>query len=608
MAEFRFILDPDGANTEISTPKNWDDQSVKIVRDDTIKGLFVEYVTEVEFYDDGYTEISSLLSPCGSVDIRIDIKTTQTEHWKTFFDGIIYFEDVRVNDTECTIKTRIESNTLQNIIQRNKDIQVRLDSVTTLNNNEITSIEKTCDFIDASDGSNDAQNVVAYSVDDVLQFVLSYITDNGVTLSSGFFKSDTNGVQIQTIEFDAALVTGNTITIEYIASNYLAIPTPSIVGFNTSNSQTLEDIAADLQVVNAPGYDKLHDSLNGGEFRFAQCKSNGTDTITCYSFVDITINSVTVTGGASQANATITETQARSFGMRDLALTNGYQLSGSSTNIYPKMSFAQIFTELNKCFNITFRMSGTTVVIERMEDEFGSASVATLNYVDQMKWQFDNSFVWSSISLGSGGRDVDLIENNLLQKPVEYGFGGGEACGAGGLNLQNEWITDAFIVDNVSSQTGTSLDADDSYNEDQIYLFEVANGTVSSMTEKVYEVKENFATGNPLFQPNNIFLINILKLEYNLFRIYQEDIVLADIFDVGILNTYAVYDNTSGTRINKAYNFQHPITFDQFDAIRDSLIGKILFSETNSAHTEGWIKEMEYSVRGGLTEFQLYTE
>lgn len=101
----------------------------------------------------------------------------------------------------------------------------------------------------------------------------------------------TRVAQVQTIVFSANIVTGNSIAATIDGVALTATP------FNTSNAQTLTDLATKIQA--EPGV--------------STAVSNGTDTITVTAQnagVPVTIAGVLVTGGASQATATIATTTA----------------------------------------------------------------------------------------------------------------------------------------------------------------------------------------------------------------------------------------------------------------------------------------------------------
>ena len=97
--------------------------------------------------------------------------------------------------------------------------------------------------------------------------------------------------QTYTLVFDASLVTGN--QIDGLIDNVAITP----VGFNTDNATTLSDLA--LVIANSNP-------------NILSAVSNGTDTINITSVLDqsVTVSNFLVTGGASQAGITATETDA----------------------------------------------------------------------------------------------------------------------------------------------------------------------------------------------------------------------------------------------------------------------------------------------------------
>lgn len=104
----------------------------------------------------------------------------------------------------------------------------------------------------------------------------------------------TRVAQVQTLTFSGAVVTGNTIS-SFTVSFGGKLETITATPFNTSNAQTLTDLAAKLQATAA----------------LATASSNGTDVITCTSAkagVSFSISQPTISGGASQATIAIATT------------------------------------------------------------------------------------------------------------------------------------------------------------------------------------------------------------------------------------------------------------------------------------------------------------
>jgi len=110
-----------------------------------------------------------------------------------------------------------------------------------------------------------------------------------VTAGSNAYLVYKKNDQVQTLVFSADIITGNTVTGTV---NGVAISQ----AFNTTNAQTLTDLAADIAAVDG----------------VASASSNGTDTITVTADVDteVEIEDMLITGGASQATIAVTQTQA----------------------------------------------------------------------------------------------------------------------------------------------------------------------------------------------------------------------------------------------------------------------------------------------------------
>jgi len=113
--------------------------------------------------------------------------------------------------------------------------------------------------------------------------------EDPVTPDSDVFVRFTAKPQIQEIVFDAPLVTGNLIDGEINGEAITQVP------FNTNNDTTVDDLATEIQ----------------SNVNVETAVRSGTDTVVVTSVQDVvvTLTNYVVTGGASQAVATVSETQ-----------------------------------------------------------------------------------------------------------------------------------------------------------------------------------------------------------------------------------------------------------------------------------------------------------
>lgn len=114
--------------------------------------------------------------------------------------------------------------------------------------------------------------------------------EDAVTPASDVFVRFQGRQQIQTIVFDAALITGNLVDGDVNGIPITQVP------FDTDNATTLTNLAAEIQL----------------QPEVATAVSNGTETITVTTVQDgdVSLTNFIVTAGASQAGTTIAETQS----------------------------------------------------------------------------------------------------------------------------------------------------------------------------------------------------------------------------------------------------------------------------------------------------------
>lgn len=113
--------------------------------------------------------------------------------------------------------------------------------------------------------------------------------EDAVTPDSDVYVRYQAKPQIQEIVFDATLVTGNLIDGEINGEAITQVP------FNTDNNTTLDDLATEIQ----------------SNVNVETAVRSGTDTVVVTSVQDVAVSltNYVVTGGASQAGVTVSETQ-----------------------------------------------------------------------------------------------------------------------------------------------------------------------------------------------------------------------------------------------------------------------------------------------------------
>src|SRR6478752_6063568 len=125
--QFRFTLD-DFIVLE-NDPIGWDESKVVVKRNDEFGGLFLEYVTELEFFADAYGYIKEqieALGYCFSVKVTIEYKCNDNTGYENVFDGWINISRATIDNLKCTIKANLEFDNIYADFLNSADRQVFL--------------------------------------------------------------------------------------------------------------------------------------------------------------------------------------------------------------------------------------------------------------------------------------------------------------------------------------------------------------------------------------------------------------------------------------------------------------------------------------------------
>lgn len=155
-----------------------------------------------------------------------------------------------------------------------------------------------------------------------------------------------------------------------------------------------------------------------------------------------------------------------------LAVTTGQLLrnNGGSDVIFPDISFNDLFTEVNKKFNISFgveTVNGKRIIrIENKEYFYQNASALTLNNVPNIKEQIDTSTLYSVVKIGSGS-PTDFNDGDLSMPPIRFlgwleeSYNTVGTCNVDNtLDLVSQWIIDSNTFQDIFKNANTGYDND----------------------------------------------------------------------------------------------------------------------------------------------------
>jgi len=583
---------PYPGGTVVTEPIGWDKATVTIDRDPLVKGLFIKYTSKVKFHSDGYQHILAHLGlpgiACVSDEIYIYKKCEDTGNFDLWFEGIIYFADMTFDDVECTAEVRIEDNSFATFIQRHKNTVVPLNSARTLNNMPLANIGMNTTIWSATGVNKGAYTT--FPVYDVFQYIMRYLSDNTIALMS-IFLNQIPGYDQWKIVYNINFVTGNTITTTWL--NFYGQTMQGVATYATNQATTLLRVANSILTA-VPAGPTFKTTTIAFDNRFWRHTAK-TDprTIDAYSYLPFTLISSVVTGGASQAVATITHPNIAAMGGDNLHIIGGAHLYNKLDITTPNVTLAELFNEVDRLFDISFRfydiLGVPSIQIEQTSYFFATASSLTINNVPNITWTFYLESYKQQLTCDD---PASKTVGAKLWEEESWAVG----CYEGEFDLRNNYIIDTAVFD------GTLMGTITIANEDDIYFLQTCNNGTSSFNTSAgaplygYLRYLNTSTGvNGLFYPNNTDITNAHKIWAHFFSLGADEIIKQE---KSITNTYTV-------RIQKLYQFDYYISSADFELFLASPVDKILFSDTTSGHLEGWILSIEYNIVTSQAHFKL---
>lgn len=192
----RITLSTDSSSlVTTNTPIGWNDAKHKIKRDSNTKGIFVNYITDLEFYGDAFDFLDNVLENgfCETVNILIENNDCDSQVYETEFQGVIALTQLTEYDVNKRIlKTKILDTTFDAKINNNKSLKAIVDVGISKNGETITPCTPVeIDFYDPNDSytTYDYPDRSCYRVYDCFRYIIEFMTDGVVHFASTIFEN-----------------------------------------------------------------------------------------------------------------------------------------------------------------------------------------------------------------------------------------------------------------------------------------------------------------------------------------------------------------------------------------------------------------------------------
>lgn len=188
--KYRFVLDDTIIN---ENPVGWDDMRLNIKRDNDLKGLFVALDAKLTFSRDGYDFFKAIYDDpdyCAETRISIQRSIDDGQNYIERYKGLIFLSDIEFDDFKCSVTVNVTDDSFYGRINNRRANQAFLTGNKTINGEDLTPTPiYSMELFDPSDGSALAlvQPRGIFRVYDVLEYLISFMTDNQVTFDSPLF-------------------------------------------------------------------------------------------------------------------------------------------------------------------------------------------------------------------------------------------------------------------------------------------------------------------------------------------------------------------------------------------------------------------------------------
>jgi hypothetical protein len=410
-----------------------------------------------------------------------------------------------------------------------------------------------------------------YAIGDLMQYCLDYISNSSIQIVSDFLFTD---------EYRPRRLQ---VTVTALGPSGLFRPTWSDIYGQTQGPITAS-IAGGLTSVQLAT--RMSQILNGQSQLFGggeneangiwpiYADNNGTNTIEILFFGNQTISfGATFPWGA----LTVVEVEAASYGASNVCVTTGSTINGEIEAIFT--SFETIFNAFSGWYNLSvepYVSAGQKYL--RIEQEpyfFQQNQIAEVNNYDSILQQKQDVYNFSTLNYGQTSRD----ENAFLHQEITYV---GQSCSLNQIDINSQvQVPIAQFYNTPSTYSAKDLIVAERWSPSpgvdapRAYLVSYFDGSsIQSGEYYAASISHPFVAKNYSNRSNSGLTLQGINVQ-----------------------------NNDNPKLKSVVSFNASISYAQINSIRANLKGYVLHGGV-----KGWIKELSFEIKTGLTSFQLLTE
>lgn len=322
-----------------------------------------------------------------------------------------------------------------------------------------------------------------------------------------------------------------------------------------------------------------------------------------------------------------------------LAITNGLNIRAfNDKRIY--CSLDDIFQSLDCLHNIGLGMVNGKVRVEPLEYWFSNTKILTLPNVPNFNTVNNNKLYYNRINIGYQRWETEF-RNGLDEPCTKHEYSTKIAKVKNTYTRLSKYIASSFAWE-LTRRKNINLfpDEDFTYDNENFFLSVVRYdyGSASLLLPELYSDSFNTGTGmvnlntayNLRLTPKRLLLAHLnqltpglqkingdisfvngegnttLQLAMDAAGVYQEDFngqLLGEDDSIAWNETDAA--NIAPIWLPETYTFEYPISYADFKLIKANPYGYIEFYKDATNKLNGYIMNMEYSMKTGLTKFEL---
>lgn len=186
---YRFYLD----TILVENPEGYDTFEEEIDRDDSLHGILAKQSTTLTFSGDGYAYLIGLFNSsgfCGEISLLVQKSTDEGNTFNDYFSGTIFVADIKFNLNSGTAECSVEDNSFSAMINNNKQVKTALSGSFSKNGIDIGE----CPYVSVEFFGNGTPFPSKgfrriWDVEQVFRYLVRFMSDDRMDFQSNFLSS-----------------------------------------------------------------------------------------------------------------------------------------------------------------------------------------------------------------------------------------------------------------------------------------------------------------------------------------------------------------------------------------------------------------------------------